>query len=86
MPEAQSLKMTDILNEIVARRRKDIDAKTVPLAKNADEYELFISPVTLEELGDAKSDEKRKATVAFLETIRYTELPKNDEAEIYGGS
>jgi predicted nucleic acid-binding protein len=51
------------------------------IAKNADEYELFLSPVTMEELGDAKTEEKRKAAFAFLETICYTELAENDEAE-----
>jgi hypothetical protein len=51
------------------------------VSEKSDEYELFISPVTTEELDRAKTEEKRRATVAFLETIRYTELPENDEAE-----
>jgi uncharacterized lipoprotein len=49
--------------------------------ENPDEYELFLSPVIIGELDKAKTEEKRKATAAFLETIRYTELPENDEAE-----
>jgi hypothetical protein len=49
--------------------------------ENPDEYELFISPVATEELDRAKTEEKRKATGVFLETIRYMELPKNIEAE-----
>ena len=48
---------------------------------NPDEYELLLSPVTIDELRNAKAEEKRKANAAFLETIQYTELPENDEAE-----
>jgi hypothetical protein len=48
---------------------------------NADEYELFLSPVNVGELNRAKTVEKRQATAAFLETIQYTDLPKNMEAE-----
>ena len=48
---------------------------------NPDEYELVLSPVVFGEFGKAKTEEKRKATAAFLETIRYTELPESDEAE-----
>ena len=51
------------------------------VAEKADEYELFVSPVTFEELEDAKTEEKRKASAAFLETIQYIRLPENDEAE-----
>ena len=51
------------------------------VAEKPDEYELFTSPVVTEELDKAKTEEKRRVTVAFLETIRYTELPENDEAE-----
>ena len=51
------------------------------VSENPDEYELFISPVTIEELVNAKTDEKRKANTDFLETIQYTRLPENDEAE-----
>ena len=51
------------------------------VAEKPDEYELFTSPVVTEELDRAKTEEKRRATVAFLETIRYTELPENGEAE-----
>jgi hypothetical protein len=51
------------------------------VADKVDEYELFVSPVTLGELGKAKTEEKRKATADFLKTIQYTELSKNDTAE-----
>ena len=50
--------------------------------ENPDEYELFLSPVTIDETSTAETtEEKQKATAAFLETIRYTKLPKNSEAE-----
>jgi len=51
------------------------------VAEKSDEYELFLSPITLGELEDAKTEEKRKASADFLQTIQYTELPKNDVAE-----
>ena len=51
------------------------------VAENPDEYELFISPVTVGELEAAKTKEKRKANADFLQTIQYTELPENKEAE-----
>ena len=51
------------------------------VTENPDEYELVVSPVLTEELDRAKTEEQRKATVAFLGTIQYTELPENDEAE-----
>jgi len=51
------------------------------VAESPEEYELFLSPVTVEELENAKTEEKRKRSAAFLETIAYTQLPKNDEAE-----
>jgi hypothetical protein len=51
------------------------------VAGNADEYELFLSPITVGELEDTEDEEKLQANAAFLETIRYTEFPKNDEAE-----
>ncbi|MCL2710622.1 MAG: hypothetical protein FWE95_07060 [Planctomycetaceae bacterium] len=51
------------------------------VAEKLDEYELFISPVTLEELRDTESEEKRQASASFLEALTHTELPKNDEAE-----
>jgi len=50
------------------------------VAEKPDEYELFTSPVATEELDRAKTEEKRRATIAFLETIRYTELPENIDA------
>ena len=52
------------------------------VAEKSDEYELFVSPVTIDEINSAKTtEEKRKASAVFLETIHYTELPENDEAE-----
>ena len=42
---------------------------------------MFISPVTLDELRDAKTEEKRRASASFLETLTHTELPENEEAE-----
>ena len=49
--------------------------------ENPEDYELFVSPVTIGELGKAKTEEKRKANADFLQTIHFTELPENDEAE-----
>jgi len=51
------------------------------VTENPDEYELFLSPVTIDELDRAKIEEHRKSNAVFLETARYTELQKNDEAE-----
>ena len=51
------------------------------IAEHSDTYELFLSPVTMRELGDAKKEEHRKSNASFLESVRYTELPQNDEAE-----
>ena len=51
------------------------------IAENPDEYELFLSPVTIDELENARKEEHRKSNAVFLETARYTELPPNDEAE-----
>ena len=51
------------------------------VAEKSDEYELFISPVTLEELEKTESDEKRQASIDFLKTIQCTSLPENAEAE-----
>jgi len=51
------------------------------VAENPEEYELFISPVTLEELRDTESEEKRQASASFLEALTHIELPENDEAE-----
>ena len=50
------------------------------VAENTDEYELLLSRVTIDEL-NAGAEEKRDFSLAFLETITYTELPKNDVAE-----
>ena len=46
-----------------------------------DEYELFLSQVTFDELEDTKTEEQREANADFLKTIQYTKLPKNAEAE-----
>ena len=51
------------------------------VSENPDEYELLLSPVTIGELGKAKTEEKRKANADFLQTIQYVELPENDDAE-----
>jgi len=46
----------------------------------SDAYELFVSPVTLEELR-AGSHEKNRDAVSLLGSLEHTELPDNDEAE-----
>jgi hypothetical protein len=51
------------------------------VAEKSDEYELFISPVTLYELDNTESEEKRQASTDFLKTIQCTRLPENDDAE-----
>ena len=51
------------------------------VAENPDKYELFLSPVTVGELEAAKTKEKRKTNADFLQTIQYTELSENKEAE-----
>jgi predicted nucleic acid-binding protein len=51
------------------------------VSEKSDDYELFLSPVTLEELERTESDEKRLASAEFLKSIVHTKLPKNDEAE-----
>jgi hypothetical protein len=51
------------------------------LAERSDEYELFISRVTVEELDETKSDEKREASTAFLNEINCTRIPHNDKVE-----
>jgi hypothetical protein len=51
------------------------------VAEKPDEYELFVSPVTIEELNRTKSVEKRLASAEFLKSIIYTKLPRNDTAE-----
>jgi len=48
--------------------------------ENPDEYELFISPVAFGEL-QAGTHEKNKESISFLESLEYTELPENVEAE-----
>jgi hypothetical protein len=51
------------------------------VAEKSGEYELFLSPVTLEELERTESDEKRLASAEFLKSIVHPKLPKNDESE-----
>jgi len=51
------------------------------VAEKPDEYELYISPVTMKELRAVKSEEKRKASTDFLNATKHTELPQDDVAE-----
>lgn len=46
-----------------------------------NEYELLLSRVTLDELNQAKTQEKRQLAASFLESLEHIELPENDEAE-----
>jgi len=50
------------------------------IIEKSDEYEILVSPVTIEEL-DAGKQEQKEFSFAFLETIEYTRLLKDDEAE-----
>ena len=50
------------------------------MAEKSEEYELFVSPVTLEELR-AGTHERNKESIAFLDAMKHEELPDNDEAE-----
>ena len=50
------------------------------VAENPGEYELFISPVTRDEL-QAGTHDKNKESVLFLGTLAHTELEHNKEAE-----
>ena len=51
------------------------------VAERSDEYELFVSRMTIDELNNVKSNDKREFYASFLESINCTELPINDEAE-----
>jgi hypothetical protein len=51
------------------------------VAEKSDEYELFLSPVTIEEINKTKFEEKRLASAEFLNSVAHTELPENDTAE-----
>lgn len=51
------------------------------MSKQSDEYELFVSCVTLDELNETGSDDKRQFAASFLESLEHTELPESDEAE-----
>ena len=50
------------------------------VAEKSEEYELFVSPATLDEL-EAGSKEQRAASELFLATFDYTRLRQSDEAE-----
>ena len=50
------------------------------VAENSGEYELFISPVTRDEL-QAGTHDKNKESILFLDTLAHTELEINKEAE-----
>lgn len=51
------------------------------VAERSDEYELFVSPITIDELNKSKSEEKRQASTEFLKLIAHTKLPKESTAE-----
>jgi len=62
-------------------RRKAITEEFFRIvAANPDEYELFASIVTADEL-NAGTHEKNKNSVLFLNTLEHTTLPQNREAE-----
>ena len=50
------------------------------VTKETDDYELYISPVTLEEIHEA-SEEKQSLLIAFLKKLPHIEIPKNEAAE-----
>jgi len=50
------------------------------VAKKSDEYELFASPVTLEEL-QAGVEKHGDGSILLLNSLERTELAENDEAE-----
>ena len=50
------------------------------IVKRADEYELFVSPVTIDEL-QAGEDVADQESVLFLNSLPHTELEQNREAE-----
>ena len=63
-------------------RRKAITEEFFRIvAEKQDEYELYVSPETIQELRNVKSEEKRKASIDFLNATKHTELPQNDVAE-----
>jgi len=50
-------------------------------SEKSEEYELFISPMTIRELDKTESEEKRTASFEFLNSIWHTRIPQNDVAE-----
>ena len=50
------------------------------VAKRPDEYELFVSPVTIDEL-QAGEDAADKESLLFINSLPHTELEQNKEAE-----
>ena len=46
---------------------------------NADEYELVVSPMLLQEI-DAAPTEKQQALLVILQSLDYIEMPEQDEA------
>jgi len=51
------------------------------VAERSDEYELFVSPMTIQELENAKTEERRKSGRLLLETFEHIKLPRSKEAE-----
>ena len=51
------------------------------VSERPDEYDLFVSHVTIDELNNADSEEKRNFSASFLDSINCIKLPKNDEVE-----
>lgn len=49
------------------------------VAEKSDEFELYVSPMTLSEIQDAS--EKEDELLAFLDSIPHIEIPKKTEAE-----
>ena len=63
-------------------RRKAITEEFFRIvAANPDEYELFVSPVTVDEMREDDAPEPQKAYANFRKTTNVTELPQNDVAE-----
>jgi len=50
------------------------------VAEKSDEYELFVSPVTIEEL-EAGVEKYGDGSILFLNSLDHTELSENDQSE-----
>jgi len=50
------------------------------VTEKSDEYELVVSPVTIEEL-EAGVEKYGKGAILFLNSLEHTELSKNDDVE-----